>query len=155
MSAPGTDEEEARTEVEVLDTEEVLPDGTIHHVHKVHRHSVKITHKSVSSEDGQTRVVDVKEDVPGTVRDDVLETFQERPHLEHDVEVVDEVRPDGSHVKHKLVLNRMVAHTHIHQESFDEGLGGRRKVSDFDTDEVVPGTESAFQEELEPSGDDS
>ncbi|KAK3798885.1 hypothetical protein RRG08_050264 [Elysia crispata] len=134
MSGEG-DDKGPRREEEVVDTEETLPDGTVHHVHKVHRHTVKVTQKAVDTEDGQKRVVEVKEDVPGSCSDEIVETFQEPPRMEHDEEVVDEVRPDGSHVTHKLLLNRMVTHTHTHQESFDEGDGGSRKIEDFDTDE--------------------
>ena len=143
-----------RQEEEVEDTEEIMPDGTVHHVHKVHRHSVKVTQKALRGEDGDEKVVEEKEDVPGSRREEVVETFQEPPRSVHQEEVVDEVLPDGTHVTRKLVMNRMVSHTHTHQESFDEGAGGDRKVEDFDFEEVVPGTETAFLEAVGSSDEE-
>ncbi|GFR85149.1 hypothetical protein ElyMa_006020200 [Elysia marginata] len=140
-----------RQEEEVEDTEEIMPDGTVHHVHKVHRHSVKVTQKALRSEDGQEQVVEEKEDVPGSRSEEVVETFQEPPRMVHQEDVVEEVMPDGTRVTRKVVMKRMVSHTHTHQESFDEGAGGSKKVEDFDMDEVVPGTETAFLEGVESS----
>ncbi|RUS75573.1 hypothetical protein EGW08_016667, partial [Elysia chlorotica] len=157
MSVVPTDAE-SRQEEEVEDTEEIMPDGTVHHVHKVHRHSVKVVQKALRSEDGQEKVVEEKEDVPGSHKEEVVETFKEPPKMVHQHEEVEEVLPDGTKVKRKVILNRMVSRTHTHQESFDEGSGGGRKVEDYDFDEVIPGTESAFLEGVDSSdsedGDD-
>ena len=143
-----------RQEEEVEDTEEILPDGTVHHVHKVHRHSVKVVQKALRSEDGQEHVVEEKEAVPGSHSEELVETFKEKPRTVQQEEVVEEVLPDGTQVKRKILLNRLVSRTHTHQESFDEGSGGDRKVEDFEIDEVVPGTESAFLEGVDSSESD-
>lgn len=101
--------------------EEILPDGTIHH---------KTYHVRPSSGDKQH-----------TSGSEILESFENPPHLVQDLEDIEETLPDGSKVTRRVSMNRMVHSFKVHRESLEDGS---KLVDDYEVEEVIPGTESAF-----------
>uniref|UniRef100_A0A0B7BMI9 Death domain-containing protein n=1 Tax=Arion vulgaris TaxID=1028688 RepID=A0A0B7BMI9_9EUPU len=130
-----------KEETQVEEHEEVLADGTVHRVRKVRTHSVKKIMRSVKSLEGE-EIVEEKEIVPGSLREDVVETFDEPPRLVRETEDVEHLLDDGTKVNRRIIYNRMVHRMRTHQESFDSDHG--LQTEDFEIDEVIPGTESAF-----------
>ncbi|KAK7483004.1 hypothetical protein BaRGS_00025781 [Batillaria attramentaria] len=114
-------------DVKVL--EEILPDGTIHHKMILRRNS-----RSGGENDNRSNMVS----------EEVLEMYEQPPHLVQDFEEMEEVLPDGSKAKRKVSLSRMVHGAKTHHESFDESTGGEKVIEDYEFEEVVPGTVSAF-----------
>ena len=113
-------------------------------MHKVRRCSVQLIKTTFKSQDGEEIVEEEKIEVPGSVKENVIETFKEPPILLHEEEDVDNVLDDGTVVQRKLKRNRMIQKVRTHAESFDSDHG--RQVEDFVIDEIVPGTESVFLE---------
>ncbi|KAH9512853.1 hypothetical protein Btru_036761 [Bulinus truncatus] len=145
------EETPAKEETEVEDHEEILPDGTVHTTHTVRRHSFKKIKKHLKSKDGEEKEEEIKEVIPGSEKKEIIETFDEPPRMVHEEEEMDEVLDDGTKVHRKIVLNRMVHRIRTHQESFDSDHG--RHVEDYEIDEIIPGTESAFL--ADPDSDSS
>ena len=137
-------EELPKEETQVEDFEEELPDGTVHHTHKVKKQSFQTIKTVWKSSDGEEIVEEEKKEIPGSLKENVLETFTGPPKLVTDEEDIEEILADGTVVQKKLVTKRMVHKFRTHEESFDSDHG--HKVEDFEIDEVVPGTESAFVE---------
>ena len=125
---------------EVEDYEEKLPDGTIHHTHKVRKLSITKIITTRTTEDGN--VIEEEEEKKVPVSEDIMETFEEPAQLQIDEEEVDQELKDGTKVHKKLITKRMVHHIRTHQESYDTDHG--RKVEESEFDEVVPGTEYTF-----------
>lgn len=130
-----------KEETEVDEYEEILPDGTVHHTRRVRTQAFKVM-RSVKSLDGEEEVVEEKEIVPGSLREDIVETFDEPPRMVREAEDVEDVLDDGTKVHKKVIYSRMIHRMRTHQESFDSDHG--RQTEDFEIDEVIPGTESAF-----------
>lgn len=125
------------------DKEEILPDGTVHHIHKVRQHSLRKTKKSWKSAEGDELVIDESViEVPGTVKEDCTETYAEPPRMMREEKSMEEVLQDGTKIQRNIVMNRMVSKIRTRQESFDENKGHREET--FEIDEIIPGTESAF-----------
>lgn len=131
-----------KEETEVEEHEEILPDGTVHRIRKVRSQAVKKIKRSIKSVDGEEEVVEEKEVIPGTIREDLVETFNEPPRMVRETEDVEQVLDDGTRVQRRIVYNRMIHRLRTHQESFDSDHG--LQTEDFEIDEVIPGTESAF-----------
>ena len=138
------EEEAPKEETKVEDNEEMLEDGTVHFTHRVRTSSFKSIKKTWKSIDGEEIVEEEKAEVPGSVKEQILETFDEPPKLVREEENVDQLMDDGTVVHKKLVHSRMVHKFRTRTESFDSDSG--RQVEDFVIDEVVPGTESAYLE---------
>ncbi|XP_025111699.1 uncharacterized protein LOC112572817 isoform X40 [Pomacea canaliculata] len=137
-----TDQGDERDEVEEKDEEEILPDGTVHHKHIVSHHRLKHIIRSVPSESGEEEIVEEDEEVPGSAKSEVLEMFEEPPHRVQETEDIEEILPDGTKVTRHVVMSRMVHKLKTHHESFDNDHG--KVVEEYEIEEVVPGTESAF-----------
>lgn len=132
-------------EVDIEDWEEVLPDGTVHTTHKIRRHSVKHVRKSLKSETGdEEEIFDGDVVIPGTQRQDIIETFEEPPKSVTEIEDVDTELDDGTKIKRHVVMNRMVHKIKTRQVSID--AEGHQEEEDYEIDEIIPGTESAFIE---------
>jgi len=142
-----------REEVDVEDYSEVLRDGTVHKVHRERRHSLQNITKTWKSQDGEEFVEEHKEEVPGTVHEETTETFEEPPHLVHEEEDEDVVREDGSIMHQKIIKNRMEHHIRVKQKSFDSATGVH--FEEYETDEVVPETETTFVERDDDVDSDS
>lgn len=144
---------------ETEEFEEIMPDGTkvIRHVAlKTMIHSVKTRHESFDGNSG--RVVEnyeVEEVVPNTmtafdagVDSDYEEEQQKKRNRSYSVDVgeeeIEEVMPDGTKVKRKVTLNRVVHVVRDRSESFDK-RSGKYMNEKFPGEEVVPGTVSAFE----------
>lgn len=143
-----------REEVDVQESEEILPDGTIHSYQKVRRHSIKHVRKTLKSDTGDDEDIfegDVM--VPGTAKEDVIETFEEPARQVRDVEDIEDVLPDGTTVKKQIVSSRMVHRILTHHMSVDEG--GEESLEKYEIDEIIPGTESCFIECEESSSSSS
>lgn len=97
---------------------EVLPDGTLHK-------KVVLTRRDSDAQEQET-----------------LETFEHPPKLDQDMEVIEEVLPDGTKVMRRVSISRVVHTVKTRHESFDENSG--RRVEDYEVEEVVPNTCSAF-----------
>lgn len=136
-------EPEQKTDIKVEDYTEVLPDGVTHTVHKERRRSLQTIHYTWKSQDGEEHTKDEVQEVPGSLVEDVVETFEEPPVLMQDVEEVDQVLPDGSVVHQEVIHQRMVHKVTTHQVSFDSEHSILKEDS-YAVDEVVPGTETAF-----------
>lgn len=133
----------AKEETKEEKKEEVLSDGTVHTVHKVKRHSIKKTKMSWRSIDGQELIIDESsEEVPGSVSEDLVERFAGPPKVVEENKKVEETADDGKKVEKNVVMKRMVSLVRTHQESFDDVKG--RQVENYESEEIIPGTESAF-----------
>ncbi|KAK7506469.1 hypothetical protein BaRGS_00002581 [Batillaria attramentaria] len=137
-----TQEGPERDEVKVESEEEVLPDGTVHQKHHIIHHKLKHIKRSTTSQSGDEEVYEADEEVPGSAKTEVLETYDQPAHLVQEMDEIEQVLPDGTKVKRHVVMNRMVHLIKTHHESFDEEHG--KTEEDFEIEEVVPGTESAF-----------
>lgn len=131
-----------RTETEVQDQEEVLEDGTIHKIHKVHQHSFKHVRKSLRSDAGEEDIVE-DEDVELPGREEIVETFDEPPKKVVEVEDEEELLPDGTKVQRHIMMSSMVHRIKTRTKSIDEGTG-QVIEEEQEVDEVVPGTQSFF-----------
>ncbi|XP_055875838.1 uncharacterized protein LOC106059375 isoform X48 [Biomphalaria glabrata] len=145
------EETPAKEETEVEDHEEIMADGTVHTTHTVRRHSFKKVKKHLKSVDGDEKEEEITEVIPGSEKKEIIETFDEPPRMVHEEEEMDEILDDGTKVHRKIILNRMVHRIRTHQESFDSDHG--RHVEDYEIDEIIPGTESAFL--ADPDSDSS
>ncbi|XP_060074822.1 ankyrin-2-like [Ylistrum balloti] len=142
-----------REEIDVQESEEILPDGTIHSFQKVRRHSVKHVRKSLKSETGDEDIFEGDVAIPGTNREDIIETFEEPARQVRDVESIEDTLPDGTKVKKQIISSRMVHRIHTHHQSVDEG--GEKTEEDYEIDEIIPGTESCFIDNDESSSSSS
>lgn len=133
-----------RDEVEMKEEEEILSDGTVHHTQKISHHKLKHIKKSIPSQSGEEDIYEGDEEVPGSTKSEVIETFEQPPHLVREKEDIEQVLPDGTKVKRHVVMNRLVHLVKTHHESFDENHG--KVIEDYEIEEVIPGTESAFVE---------
>ncbi|XP_076437511.1 uncharacterized protein LOC143276734 [Babylonia areolata] len=97
---------------------EVLPDGTLHN-----------------------KIVLTRRDSGALA--ETLETFEQPPTLHQDTEDIVEVLPDGTKVVRRVAMSRMVHSIKTRHESFDES-SGRKVEEQFEVEEVVPNTSSAF-----------
>ncbi|KAL8580230.1 hypothetical protein ACOMHN_039292 [Nucella lapillus] len=114
MAVAGTNRWTQENEIQ----RETLPDGTLHKKIVLGRHDS-----------------DAKEQ-------ETLETFERPPQLYQDMEIIEEILPDGTKVLRRVAMSRVVHSVKTRHESFDESSG--RKVQDYEVEEVVPGTSSAF-----------
>ena len=146
------EEEAPKEETKVEDDEEKLEDGTVHFTHRVRTSSFKNIKKIWKSIDGEEIVEEEKAEVPGSVKEKVVETFDEPPKFVQEEENIEQMMDDGTVVQKKLVHSRMVHKIRIHQESFDSDQG--KQVEDFEIDEVVPGTEYSYLEGSDASESD-
>ena len=137
-----THEGPEREEVDVKEETEVLPDGTVHSIQRVVHHKVKHVRRSLASQSGEEEVYEADEEIPGTTKEDVLEMYEQPPKLVQESEEIEQVLPDGTKVKRQVVMSRMVHLVKMHHESFDEEHG--RLEEEYEIEEVIPGTESAF-----------
>ena len=99
---------------------EILPDGTLHC-----RMSLTRTRSNSLKKVAET-----------------IETFECPPHLVVDKEEIEEIMPDGTKVVRKVSLNRVVHSIKTRREACD-GCSPR-VVEDYEVEEVVPNTLSAF-----------
>lgn len=144
--------EEEGPEREVVDYDEdenILPDGTVHRVTKIRRHSLKHIHRSVKSEDDEKEIFEGEVEVPGSTREEIVEVYEDPPRFVKDVEEVDVRQPDGSIIKRKVTSGRVVHKIKTRSLSIDES--GNVEEEEYSVDEVVPMTESAFAEGLSSS----
>ena len=131
-------------EKESEDEEEIMDDGTIHKVHKVHKHSLKHVRKVLRSDQGEEDILEDEDiDVPGTAVDSILETFEEPAKPVMEVEEEDEILPDGTKVHRKVVSSSLVQKFRTRTRSFGEG-GEEISSDEYEVEEVVPGTQSCF-----------
>lgn len=137
-----TQEGPEREEVDVTEESEILPDGTVHSTQRVLHHKVKHVHRSLASQSGEEEIYDGDEEVPGTSKEDVIEMFEQPAKLVQESEEIEQTLPDGTKVKKQVVMSRMVHLIKMHHESFDDEHG--RVEEDYEIEEVIPGTESAF-----------
>ncbi|OWF56525.1 Ankyrin-2 [Mizuhopecten yessoensis] len=142
-----------KEEIDVQESEEILPDGTIHSFQKVRRHSVKHIRKILKSETGDEDIFEGDVTIPGTNREDIIETFEEPARQVRDVEDIEDTLPDGTKVKKQIISSRMVHRILTHHESVDEG--GEKQEERYEIDEIIPGTESCFIECDESSSSSS
>ncbi|XP_036370876.1 uncharacterized protein LOC115226075 isoform X6 [Octopus sinensis] len=133
----------------VEDYETVLPDGTIHRVHKVIKHSVSHIQREHQHEGMVEKVFDGVVKIPGSESQETLETFERPPHPETIVEQVEEVLPSGQVQKRKIIKNRMIHNIKTRHESFDNDLGQQNE--EYEIDEVIPGTETCFYADIDGS----
>ncbi|VDI37349.1 Hypothetical predicted protein [Mytilus galloprovincialis] len=144
--------EEEGPEREVVDYDEdenILPDGTVHRVTKIRRHSLKHIHRSVKSEDDEKEIFEGEVEVPGSTREEIVEVYEDPPRFVKDVEEVDVRQPDGSIIKRKVTSGRVVHKIKTRSLSIDES--GNVEEEEYSVDEVVPMTESAFAEGVSSS----
>lgn len=106
---------------------EVLPDGTVHQKIILRRSSLVMGEEKEQS-----------------MKSEILETFDQPPRRVQDFEYVEEVLPDGTKARRKVSLSCMVHTVKTHHESFDDSLPGSQMMEDYEIEEVVPGTTSAF-----------
>ena len=99
---------------------EILPDGTVHQ-------KISLTRSRTDSLDKVA---------------ETIETFERPPTLDQDMEEIEEIMPDGTKVVRQVAMNRVVHSIKTRHESFDESSG--RVVEDYEVEEVVPNTSSAF-----------
>lgn len=99
---------------------EILPDGTLHC-------TVSLTRSRTDSLEQMA---------------EKIETFECPPHLVQDMEEIEEIMPDGTKVVRQVSMNRVVHSIKTRRESFDGN--SRRVVEDYELEEVVPNTLSAF-----------
>lgn len=130
--------------MESEDEEEILDDGTVHKVHKVHRHTLKHIRKVLKSDHGEEDILEDEDiEVAGTGIDTVLETFEEPPKNVTEVEEEDEILPDGTKIHRKVVSSSLVQKFRTRTRSFGEG-GEEISSDEYEIEEVVPGTQSCF-----------
>ena len=144
-------------EREVIDfdeDEEILPDGTVHRISRVRRHSLKHILRSLKSESDETPIFEGDVDVPGTTREDIVEIFEEPATVVKDVEEVETTLKDGTVVKRKVVSSRVMHKIKTRSLSIDES-GNVQEEEEYSVDEIVPGTESAFIEGASSSSSSS
>ena len=141
--------EAEREEVKVKEESEVLPDGTVHSTQRVLHHKVRHVRRSNKDDDGGMYEAD--EEVPGSSKEEVFEMFEQPPKLVQKSEDIEEVLDDGTKVKKHVVMNRMVHLIKMHHESFDEEHG--KTEEDYEIEEVIPNTESAFVTSLDSDSD--
>ncbi|KAL3877004.1 hypothetical protein ACJMK2_034767 [Sinanodonta woodiana] len=132
-----------REAVDLEEKEEILEDGTIHKTQKVRHHSLRHIRTSWKSSDGEEDVCEDKDvEVPGTSKEEILEIFDAPPKSITKVEDEETVLPDGTKVKRQVIYNRMVHHVKTHRKSFDQE--GKVEDEDYEMEEIIPGTETAF-----------
>ncbi|XP_052069479.1 ankyrin-2-like isoform X41 [Mytilus californianus] len=144
--------EEEGPEREVVDYDEdenILPDGTVHRVTRMRRHSLKHIHRSVKSEDSEKEIFEGEVEVPGSTREEIVEVYEDPPRFVKDVEEVEVRQPDGSIIKRKVTSGRVVHKIKTRSLSIDES--GNVEEEEYSVDEVVPMTESAFAEGVSSS----
>ncbi|XP_063445929.1 uncharacterized protein LOC134725749 isoform X43 [Mytilus trossulus] len=144
--------EEEGPEREVVDYDEdenILPDGTVHRVTKIRRHSLKHIHRSVKSEDDEKEIFEGEVEVPGSTREEIVEVYEDPPRFVKDVEEVEVRQPDGSIIKRKVTSGRVVHKIKTRSLSIDES--GNVEEQEYSVDEVVPMTETAFAEGVSSS----
>lgn len=130
--------------MEFEDKEEIMDDGTVHKIHKVHKHSLMHIRKSLKSDAGEEDLVEEGEiEVEGAGIDTVLETFEEPPKNVTDVEEVEEILADGTRVVKKVIASSLVQKVRTRTMSFGED-GQELSSDEFEIEEIVPGTESCF-----------
>ena len=130
--------------MEFEDKEEILDDGTVHKMHKVHKHSLKHVRKSLKSDAGEEDVLEEKDvEVEGSGVDTVLETFEEPPQTVMDIEEEEEILDDGTRVKHKVISSSQVQRIRTRTKSIDEG-GQEISSDEYEIEEIVPGTQACF-----------
>lgn len=128
--------------VTVEESEDVLPDGTVHRVRKVIKHSVSHIERQHRHEGLVEKVFDGDVKIPGSESQETLETFEKPPYPETVVEHVDEVLPTGEVQKRKVIKNRMIHRIKTRHQSFDADKGPLNE--EYEIDEVIPGTESTW-----------
>lgn len=138
---------------EVQEYEEVLPDGTVHHTHTVRKQTLKHVTRTLSVDEEEKSLYDREVVIPGSKRENMLETFVAPPTCVTEEEEVEHVLPDGKTVKRHVIMNRMVHHIKTHQQSFDED-SGKLEEEDYEIEEVIPGTVSAFIAGQDSESDD-
>ena len=141
-------EPEHKTDIVVDDYKEVLPGGVTHTVHTQRRRSLETIHLSLFRQDNEVQTKDEVQEVPGSLVEDVVETFEEPPRLVRDVEDVEQIMPDGSVLHQEVVHQKLVRKITTHQVSFDAEHSVLKEDS-YAVDEVVPGTEYDY-----PAGDE-
>lgn len=132
--------------VHTQEHEEVLPDGTVHRTHRSHSQKVKHFRKRIHSLDveDEDKIFEEEIKLPGTKRQDTVETFEEPVRCEVKVEKVEEQLPSGEMKKKKVIHNRMVHKIRTRHQSQEEGGGSVEE--EYEIDEIIPGTETAFVE---------
>merc|ERR1711971_602218 len=134
-----------KKKVEYEEEEEILADGTIHTTSRVRHHSEKHVCQRMKSETGdEQKLFEGTVTVPGSSAEDVIEVFEEPPKSVTEVEEVEETLDDGSTVKRKMIMNRMVHHVKTFHQSFDDE--GNKEEEAYEIEEIIPGTETAFVE---------
>ena len=128
-----------------------MPDGTVHSTSRVRRHSMKNVKKSWKSIDCDDEEEIFNEDVmvPGSSKEEVIETFNEPARRLSQMEDIEKFLPDGTKVKQQIVMNRMVHKVKTRQKSIDES--GNECIEEFEVDETIPGTESCFLQDSDSS----
>ena len=136
-----------REAVEVQEDEEILPDGTVHTVNRVRRQSLKHVRRSLRSVSGEEEEEIFAGDVqvPGKSKEEIVEVFEEPAKPVSEVEDIEVTKEDGTKVTRKMRMNRMVHHVKTFHKSIDEG--GEKEEEQFEVDEIVPGTETAFYDD--------
>ena len=121
--------------------QEILPDGTVHMTHVVRRHSVKHIRKSLRSDTGEEEVEE-EDQITEPISEEIIETFDEPPRCIQQEDDVVQVMDDGRVVTKHVIMNRMVHHIKTKHKSFDES--GVSEEEEYEIEEAIPGTESAF-----------
>ena len=135
-----TEEGPERETVEFKEESEILPDGTVHSTQRISHQKLKHIKRSLTSQSGEEEVYEEEQTIPG--KQEVIQMFEQPPKLVQESDEIEQVLEDGTRVKKQVVMNRMVHLIKMHHESFDEE--GRKTEEEYEIEEVIPGTESAF-----------
>lgn len=133
-----------RTETKYEDDEEVLPDGTIHTLHKVRRHSIKHIKRSDRSISGEEKEEEEDQIIPGSRAEDVIETFDQPPKMIVSHEMIETTLPSGEKKMRKMTTSRMVHTVKTRHKSTTDGEEEDASEEEYEIDEVIPGTETCF-----------
>ena len=129
--------------VQIQQGREVLADGTVLKTQCTKKKTLKLVRRSLTSESGaEEEVVEEEEEVPGSQKEELFEMYQHPAKLVQDIEEVEKVLPDGTKVSRKISHNRMVHSFRMKLTSID--MDGKEVDEGLEMEEVVPGTESAF-----------